>query len=46
MGEMWQNGTALYYISQVRDFSRPILDYRVNRYIGLTILLTYLSIIV
>jgi hypothetical protein len=46
MGEMWQNGTALYYISQVREFSRPILDYMVNHYVGLTILFTYLSIIV
>ncbi|KEO77774.1 vitamin K-dependent gamma-carboxylase [Paenibacillus polymyxa] len=46
MGEMWQNGTALYYISQVREFSRPILDYMVNHYVGLTIVFTYLSIIV
>ncbi|MGW8956280.1 DCC1-like thiol-disulfide oxidoreductase family protein [Paenibacillus sp. NPDC055715] len=46
MGEMWQNGTALYYISQVREFSRPILGYIVNHYVGLTILFTYLSIII
>lgn len=46
MGEMWQNGTALYYISQVREFSRPTLDYLVNHYIGLTVLITYLSILV
>ncbi|MFB5676652.1 DCC1-like thiol-disulfide oxidoreductase family protein [Paenibacillus terreus] len=46
MGEMWQNGTALYYISQVREFSRPVLGYIVNHFIGLTILITYLSILI
>ncbi|MNW31644.1 Sporulation-delaying protein SdpB [compost metagenome] len=46
MGEMWQNGTALYYISQVREFSRPILQDVVDNYIGLTIIISYLSILI
>lgn len=46
MGELWQNGTAIYYISQVKEFSRPILRHMVNEHLWLTIFATYFSMII
>ncbi|WP_042227893.1 DCC1-like thiol-disulfide oxidoreductase family protein [Paenibacillus popilliae] len=45
MGELWQNGTAMYYIAQVDEFSRPILRDMVDSYLWAIILFTYASII-
>lgn len=42
-GELWHNGTAIYYISQVKEFSRPMLRYLVDEHLWLTVILTYLS---
>lgn len=46
MGELWQNGTAIYYISQVNEFSRPILRYVVKHFLWGIIIFSYLSIFV
>lgn len=46
MGELWQNGTAIYYISQVNEFSRPILRRMVHDYLWVSIIFSYLSIFV
>ncbi|OMC66269.1 hypothetical protein BK126_19795 [Paenibacillus sp. FSL H7-0326] len=45
MGELWQSGTAIYYISQVDEFSRPILQHLTENYLIVTIIFSYLSII-
>ncbi|MET3682914.1 putative DCC family thiol-disulfide oxidoreductase YuxK [Alkalibacillus flavidus] len=46
MGEVWQNGTAIYYISQVSEFSRPVLQNLTENYLWLTIIVGYLSILI
>ncbi|SFX47986.1 Vitamin K-dependent gamma-carboxylase [Thermoactinomyces sp. DSM 45891] len=46
MGEVWSNGTALYYISQVDAFSRPSLTYFVENFMYLSVLFSYLSIFI
>ncbi|UFJ62332.1 DCC1-like thiol-disulfide oxidoreductase family protein [Brevibacillus sedimenti] len=43
MGELWHNGTAIYYISQVKEFSRPLLRYLVEEHLWLTIIITYFT---
>ncbi|WP_442951132.1 DCC1-like thiol-disulfide oxidoreductase family protein [Paenibacillus sp. 481] len=45
MGELWQNGTAIYYIAQVEEFSRPSLRYIVDNYLWAVILFSYASIV-
>ncbi|GAE95426.1 thioredoxin [Gracilibacillus boraciitolerans JCM 21714] len=46
MGEVWQNGTAIYYISQVSEFSRSILQNLTENYLWVTIVISYLSILI
>jgi predicted DCC family thiol-disulfide oxidoreductase YuxK len=46
MGELWQNGTAIYYISQVNEFSRPILRKIVDDFLWLTVMASYMSVII
>lgn len=46
MGEIWQNGTAIYYIAQVNEYSRPLLRFIVNNFPWAAILFTYASIII
>jgi len=41
MGSVWQNGTALYYILRVQEFSQPHLAAFVYRNPGLVVLGTY-----
>ncbi|EPY08896.1 membrane protein / vitamin k-dependent gamma-carboxylase [Paenibacillus alvei TS-15] len=45
MGELWQNGTAIYYIAQVEEFSRPAFRYFVDNFFWVTIIFSYASII-
>ncbi|PEB23382.1 gamma-carboxylase [Bacillus toyonensis] len=46
MGNLWNNGTALYYVSQVNTVSTPFLKEWVNNYVYLAVIFTYLSIFV
>ncbi|WP_270406207.1 DCC1-like thiol-disulfide oxidoreductase family protein [Paenibacillus timonensis] len=46
MGDLWQNGTAIYYISQVNEFSRPFLKYMVDNHLWLMVLGTYFSVFI
>lgn len=46
IGSMWNNGTAIYYISQVKAFSRPILANFSDHFVYLSIIAAYLSIII
>lgn len=46
MGEMWSNGTAIYYILQVDEFSHPFFRDIILNSTLLVVILTYLSIII
>ncbi|WP_025151109.1 DCC1-like thiol-disulfide oxidoreductase family protein [Bacillus sp. H1a] len=46
IGEMWHNGTAIYYIMQVDQFSRGILTPLISDNTYLIVLFTYLAIII
>lgn len=46
IGEMWHNGTAIYYIMQVDQFSRGILTPLISNNTYLIVILTYLAIII
>ncbi|MCP3774920.1 DCC1-like thiol-disulfide oxidoreductase family protein [Paenibacillus sp. MZ04-78.2] len=46
MGSLWNNGTAIYYIAQVKTFSGPILKSFSDHFVYLSIIATYLSIFV
>jgi hypothetical protein len=43
MGELWQNGTALYYASRVQEFYTPGLNELLWKYEPLLILTTYVT---
>lgn len=45
MGELWQNGTSMYYIAQVREFSRPMFRSLTENFLELTIVMSYASIL-
>ncbi|SDZ17356.1 DCC1-like thiol-disulfide oxidoreductase family protein [Thermoactinomyces sp. DSM 45892] len=44
MGEVWNQGTALYYIMQVDQFSTPLLKHTLASHEWLLVIFTYLSI--
>ncbi|PDZ42315.1 DCC1-like thiol-disulfide oxidoreductase family protein [Bacillus wiedmannii] len=46
MGDLWNQGTALYYIMQVDQFSTPLLKGMFDGHDWLTVIATYLSILV
>ncbi|WP_025026226.1 DCC1-like thiol-disulfide oxidoreductase family protein [Caldalkalibacillus mannanilyticus] len=46
MGEMWNNGTAVYYILQVEQFSSPFFRHLLLQSDFLIVVFTYLSILV
>ncbi|WP_018922919.1 DCC1-like thiol-disulfide oxidoreductase family protein [Salsuginibacillus kocurii] len=46
MGEMWQNGTALYYILQVEQFSMPYAQELLSSNLYLMVFATYFSIVI
>jgi hypothetical protein len=45
MGEMWQNGTALYYASRVQEFYTPGINELLWKYEPVLILFTYITVI-
>lgn len=46
MGESWNNGTAIYYISQVKSISMPFFENMVKENIYFIVILSYLSIMI
>ncbi|ENH96365.1 vitamin K-dependent gamma-carboxylase [Gracilibacillus halophilus YIM-C55.5] len=46
MGETWATGTAIYYISQVKTMSSPLLENLSTNFVYLSVLLTYISIFI
>ncbi|MCY8797227.1 DCC1-like thiol-disulfide oxidoreductase family protein [Bacillus inaquosorum] len=45
MGETWNNGTALYYISQVKTVAMPFLESVVSHHIYLSVVICYSSVL-
>ncbi|MBY8911471.1 DUF393 domain-containing protein [Bacillus sp. YC2] len=45
MGETWNNGTALYYISQVKTVTMPFLEEMVSSHIYLSVVICYASVL-
>lgn len=45
MGETWNNGTALYYISQVKTVAMPFLESLVSQHIYLSVVICYSSVL-
>lgn len=45
MGETWNNGTALYYISQVKTVAMPFLESVVSQHIYLSVVICYSSVL-
>lgn len=46
MGDSWNNGTAIYYISQVKSISMPFLEEMARKYIYLSVIISYASVLV
>jgi hypothetical protein len=46
MGEKWNSGTALYYISQVESYSLPLFSAISENHLYLSIILTYATIVI
>ncbi|MCG6197984.1 HTTM domain-containing protein, partial [Anoxybacillus sp. LAT_38] len=46
MGEVWHNGTAVYYILQVDEYSHPFFQNLILQNDFLIVLSTYASVIV
>lgn len=46
MGDSWNNGTAIYYISQIKSLSMPFFEEMSNKYIYISVIMSYASILV